>query len=226
MIKLKGLGLTRVILNTFTVIIVLFLFSNQLEAQITINEYDKGFKVGFKEGYCYNSGIGCMPPITPLTPLTRIGESLNSYTDGYNRGFQIGIDFQRLNVSNELGYLPNSFTYPKRETFKSSDYIPPIDLGLLATVLARKQAIYNTRSEWIQNSFDRISDLSYSILKERSAKYHQAMMTVVDQFRDILNNSNYDITNDNIFVQIQDAFKLYDKRLYQFFQLIQKEKDK
>lgn len=226
MMKFKGLGLMRLVRNAFTVIIALLLFTQESEAQLTINEYDKGFKVGFKEGYCYNVGIGCMPPITPLTPLTRLGESLNSYQDGYNRGFQIGIDLQRLNVSNQLGYLPNTFSYPKREAFKSSDYIPPVDLGLLATVLARKQAIYNARSEWIQNSFHRISDLSYSILKEKGAKYHEAMMSAVEAYADILNSGNYDITNDNIFVQIQDAFKLYDKRLYQFYQLIQKEKNR
>lgn len=223
MIKSKRLKLVRPLLFTF-IIIGLFLFcSLQTMAQIVGNEYDKGFKVGFKEGYCYNSKIGCVAPITPVTPLTRFGESYSSYTDGYNRGFQVGIDLSRINLTSELGYLPNTFTYPKRETFKSSDYVPPVDLGLLATVLARKQAIYNARNEWIQNSFYRISDLSYSILKEKGAKYHQAMMSAVEAYADILNKNNYDITDDNIFVQIQEAFKLYDKRLHQFFQLILKE---
>jgi hypothetical protein len=206
--------------------IVLFvLFFSFFVSSNAQTQFDNGFKAGFKEGYCYNSKVGCIMPITPLTPLTRIGESLNNYTHGYNRGFQVGLDLSRINTTGELGYLPNSFSYPIGETFKSSDYVPPVNLGLLATVLAKKQALYDSRSEWIQNSFYRISDLSYSILKERGAKYHQAMMTAVEQYADILSKNNYDLTDDNIFVQIQEAFKLYDKRLYQFFQLIQKEKN-
>lgn len=190
--------------------------------QVYQNSFDKGFKIGFKEGACYNKSSLCLAPLTPLTPLLRINENTNSYTDGYNRGFQVGLDLSRINISNELGYLPNSFIYPKQETFKSSQYILPIDLSLLANVLARKQAIYNSRDEWIQNSFNRISDLSYSVLKEKNETYYKAMMTAVDAYADILNNNNYDITNDNIFVQIQDAFKFYEKRVYDFLQLTQK----
>jgi len=51
-----------------------------------------GFEDGFKQGYCYKSNqFSCIPPITPLCPLPRIGE--DSYNDGYNRGFLIGLNY-------------------------------------------------------------------------------------------------------------------------------------
>lgn len=222
MIKLKGLGLTRAILNAYTVIIVLFLFSNQLEAQIAINEYDKGFKVGFKEGYCYNSGIGCMPPITPLTPLTRLGESLNSYKDGYNRGFQIGIDLQRINVTNNLGYLPSTFNYPKGEVFKSSEYVPPVNLALMANVLARKQALFDSRFEWVQNNLTRLSDLAYSILKIGDPKYYQDVSEFIDAYIKALNMGNFDYSQDYLIDSIKDTFRYIENKIFENYSLILK----
>lgn len=51
------------------------------------NDYDRGFKNGYKEGYCYND-FGCIAPIPPITPIPLIGESNDNYQDGYNRGFK------------------------------------------------------------------------------------------------------------------------------------------
>lgn len=51
--------------------------------------FNKGYKEGFKEGYCYQE-IGCIPPIPPIPPMPSIIESSTSYKDGYNRGFLAG----------------------------------------------------------------------------------------------------------------------------------------
>ena len=59
--------------------------------------YDKGFEDGYKEGWCYGKGIGCIPPIPPIAPIPRIGEDFESFQDGYNRGFQMGLDDGRKN---------------------------------------------------------------------------------------------------------------------------------
>ena len=61
-----------------------------------INSYSSRFDDGFKKGYCYNQPINCMPPIIPVSPAPRLNESLISYTDGYYRGFQTGLDLQRI----------------------------------------------------------------------------------------------------------------------------------
>jgi len=50
-------------------------------------DYSKGWKNGYKEGYCYGY-YGCVAPVAPVSPVPRAGES--SYKDGYNRGFVKG----------------------------------------------------------------------------------------------------------------------------------------
>tara|TARA_B100001059_G_scaffold98948_1_gene98573 strand:+ start:396 stop:1061 length:666 start_codon:yes stop_codon:yes gene_type:complete len=51
--------------------------------------YENGFKAGFKKGYCQNE-IGCISPIAPTPPISRIGESENSYSEGFARGVIAG----------------------------------------------------------------------------------------------------------------------------------------
>jgi len=54
------------------------------------SEFDRGYKVGYAEGYCYQQGIGCIAPFPPMTPMPNLNESYNNYKDGYNRGFLDG----------------------------------------------------------------------------------------------------------------------------------------
>ena len=61
--------------------------------------YAVGFKVGYKEGYCYGE-YNCLTPSIPLTPLLKIGESYDSYKDGYNRGFIMGQEDKAVEKSN------------------------------------------------------------------------------------------------------------------------------
>jgi hypothetical protein len=49
----------------------------------------RGYQAGYKRGYCSNHGRNmCIPPIPPICPIPRIGES--SFQDGYDRGFADG----------------------------------------------------------------------------------------------------------------------------------------
>ena len=64
----------------------------------TKSNYEKGFENGFSEGYCYNkSKYSCYPPMNPFTPYPRLNERTENYTQGYNRGFQYGLDLRRSN---------------------------------------------------------------------------------------------------------------------------------
>ncbi len=54
------------------------------------SKYNNGFNDGYKKGYCHDKGISCIEPIPPIAPIPAIGEDLNSYQDGYNRGFKMG----------------------------------------------------------------------------------------------------------------------------------------
>lgn len=48
-----------------------------------------GYRDGYKAGYCYGKW-SCLAPLTPMCPMAYIGE--NSYMDGYNRGFLVGLN--------------------------------------------------------------------------------------------------------------------------------------
>lgn len=63
------------------------LFTITVSAQ---TNFDSGFNKGFSEGYCYGKPIGCISPMVPIAPIPKVGESSDSFQDGYNRGFVLG----------------------------------------------------------------------------------------------------------------------------------------
>lgn len=65
-------------------------------------EFSRGFQNGYKVGYCYREQ-GCIPPIPPITPILRIGESQDNYQDGYNRGFKQGLEDKETKRTNSYG---------------------------------------------------------------------------------------------------------------------------
>ena len=62
------------------------------------SSFSRGFGEGFEQGYCYNDPAGCTPPSPPATPSTTAYESINSYNDGYNRGFQLALTAKEKGV--------------------------------------------------------------------------------------------------------------------------------
>jgi hypothetical protein len=68
------------------------------------SDYSRGFQNGYKAGYCYNDP-GCInfPPIPPMAPMPRIGESQDNYQDGYNRGFKRGLEDKQAKKSSSSG---------------------------------------------------------------------------------------------------------------------------
>ena len=54
------------------------------------DDYCDGWNDGYKSGWCYGRGYGCLEPLVPLCPLPRLGE--DGYKAGYNRGFLQGIN--------------------------------------------------------------------------------------------------------------------------------------
>ena len=64
------------------------------------SNFSNGYSDGYKNGYCQNQGSGCISPLPPIAPIPNIGENLNSYQDGYNRGFTNGLNSQKSSNSN------------------------------------------------------------------------------------------------------------------------------
>lgn len=62
--------------------------------------FDKGFEDGYKKGYCQDKG-NCIAPISPIAPVPNVYESSSSYQDGYNRGFEKGLNDQKTNNSSQ-----------------------------------------------------------------------------------------------------------------------------
>jgi hypothetical protein len=54
-------------------------------------EFNDGWEEGFCEGWKDIKGNYSICPITPIAPIPRIGESSDSFRDGYNRGFKYGM---------------------------------------------------------------------------------------------------------------------------------------
>lgn len=76
------------------------------------SKFNIGFKVGYGKGYCFNQGAGCVAPISPIPPIPTVNENINSYSDGYNRGFKMGLEAVRKS---------NSQTIATRQRYQTSD---------------------------------------------------------------------------------------------------------
>lgn len=125
-------------------------------------DYDQGFKVGYKEGYCYND-IGCIPPVTPITPILNVGESIYSYQDGYNRGFKTGIEDKQTYKNNISNYGNNnsgkrsSSEQPHPQQYVSQ-YVP-IDFKSINSSIERWQAANDQNQKYINSLINWIFDL-------------------------------------------------------------------
>ena len=67
------------------------------ENVILINDYSEGWKDGHCEGWKDVKGEYAICPITPIPPIPEIGQSSDSYRDGYNTGFKAGMRAAKKN---------------------------------------------------------------------------------------------------------------------------------
>lgn len=102
--------------QTILLIITLFFSANFLFAQTNFNN---GFEKGYKNGYCQDQGIGCIKPMPPIAPIPKVNESSSSYQDGYNRGFQMGMNAQKptSNSTNRQRYKTAKPTFIENKTY-------------------------------------------------------------------------------------------------------------
>jgi uncharacterized protein YkvS len=68
----------------FILLVFVFFGINKTFSQ---NQFSLGYNNGFKAGYCYNKGVGCISPLPPVPPVPNYPESFYNFQDGYNRGF-------------------------------------------------------------------------------------------------------------------------------------------
>jgi hypothetical protein len=88
----------------YNVLLIVFIFFG-LNKTFSQNQFSIGYKNGFKAGYCYNKGVGCISPIPPIPPLPNINESWSNFQDGYNRGFIDGrSEASNIQIENQSPY--------------------------------------------------------------------------------------------------------------------------
>ncbi|MCT4139372.1 hypothetical protein HZP65_01300 [Elizabethkingia anophelis] len=180
-------------------------------ASITIfaqTNFEKGYKAGYGEGYCYDKGIGCIKPLSPLPPIPKIDENTGSYQDGYNRGFQHGIDAQKSNVKS------NSTDRQRYQTFQpkfDTDFIYQPNYELMQKVLEKKQEnyermkvqvdklytdfllfLYNYNSTLPKNILDQyvinFIEYSESYIKRNNPKTYSHLKSLIDQLMNDFEN--------------------------------------
>lgn len=130
--------------------------------------FDKGFKSGFKNGYCYsNQASGtCYPPIPPIPPLPQLNESRDSYNDGYNRGFLYG-QAQRKNDDNNSSRQSNASSNPP----KFNQYVPQSPIPSLTS--EQRDAYYAakaTRDQEVAQAMGMLIEAAFTVNHERRAQ--------------------------------------------------------
>lgn len=115
-------------------LLLLFFITNLAYSQ---SNYSNGFQSGYKNGYCHNKGVGCVSPNPPIAPLPSVNESLNSFQDGYNQGFSVGLNANKSTVnSDRQRYQTTTPTYVENKMSK----ININDIAKVASVLRQAKA--------------------------------------------------------------------------------------
>jgi hypothetical protein len=198
---------------------IITLFISLLLCSLSIAQnspFARGFDKGFKEGYCYNHAtVDCLTPLTPLTPLPRLNESNDSYTDGYNRGFQSGLDLQRLQSG--LGSA-NGVPYQNIPNYRFNEYISTIPTEAMVNVGLYKQKLFNERVNWIQKRVYDIQDLAYTLIYQFSTseydKYNKDRSDFIDKN---LKGKNIDWSDNYMFNQIVSYFNSQERNIYETY---------
>lgn len=204
--------------NLYSTIALLLIFNFNAIAQIKSN-YERGFEIGFKEGYCYNrTTYDCFTPMTPLPPMPGINESKDNYTQGYNRGFQFGLDLKRSkaamdNSDSNLNNIP-----------KFNNYVSQNPVEAKRIVGMYKQQKYDIRTQWTQERINQLSDLivnlfnnqvitSFSINDLRKNEYDR-----ITKFVNLI--SGIDYADDYQFSNVKNGFNKIENDIYDNYNMV------
>ncbi|WP_157486845.1 hypothetical protein [Dyadobacter alkalitolerans] len=204
--------------KSWTVLLMFCLSVKCLFVSGQVSNFSKGFKVGFGEGNCYKKGAGCLPSLPPLTPFPKLGESNTNYQDGYNRGFQIGLDLQRLKSLENSTYTPSPDSYRNVPQYTPSEYTPPYNLQLLNNVVVRKQRLFDSRVQWVQERIHKIEDLASILLQQYSPwEYAEITKEFTNYINTELNGKPLDYTDNSKFNNIVNKMILTETDIYKAY---------
>ncbi len=152
-------------------------------------DFNKGFNVGYGEGYCYEQVIGCIKPLPPVAPIPTINENINSYQDGYNRGFQQGLNAQKSNNSSSATTRQQYKTSQPRflENNNENPYANINSAIELALALRESKGL---AIEYLKNKdYQAVADICFAGLNV-SPKDDEFMLLLGQAYRDSGDNKN------------------------------------
>lgn len=194
--------------KTFAIIFFLSIFTGTF-AQIKSN-YAIGFEYGFAEGYCYNrQTVDCFRPITQLSPLPRINENKENYTEGYNRGFQYGLDLKRRNNA-----LDNSDENLQNELIQFNNYVSQQPVSAMIAIGMLKQRKYDARVEWMQNKMTNLVGVLRTLYQDFPEQDKIIKNETGNLVKKLKPYSASDFADDNVFKQIQYIFNSVERSCY------------
>lgn len=199
-----------------TLIFLLLNFTGN--AQIKSN-YERGFEIGFKEGYCYNrTTYDCFTPMTPLAPMPRINENKDNYTQGYNRGFQFGLDLKRKKLAMEnsdknLNNIP-----------KFNNYVSQNPVEAMRIVGMYKQQKYDIRTQWTQERVNQLSDLIVNLFNDQiviNFSINDLRKNEYDKIQKFINSiSGIDYADDYQFNNVKIGFDKIENGIYHNYNMV------
>lgn len=177
-----------------------------LNAQTNFNN---GYQKGWKEGYCHNYGSpSCIPPIPPISPIPLIGEDVDNYKDGYNRGFADGLD----------SFKKSSDKSSTRERYKTSDFdtsnnfMYEPDWGLMMRALeaqeAKRKRILEENRKTINDVTQKIRDLI--INSELPSDDKQKIWENINE--NCIQLSNYNNFHNCLITQVNNQLEIIKRR--------------
>jgi tetratricopeptide (TPR) repeat protein len=174
-------------------ILIFFSITNFIFGQ---SNYDRGFQVGYSKGYCQDQGVGCLSPIPPIAPIPTIGENLDSYQDGYNRGFQMG-----LSAHSSVGNTSiNRKRYQAAADPVFIDGISSYDNNLALKTTVLTNLINESKQELINENYDRAISIADRMIEidPRLAVAYFVKSNAYYQKKEMLNSYNYAEKSDRI----------------------------
>lgn len=194
------------------------------------SNFSNGFSDGYKKGYCQNQGIGCMSPLPPIAPIPKIGENMNSYQDGYNRGFEAGLNAQKSKSDNSANSTRQRYQTSKAEfidftsnTNPSGDAILDLKIKAISAIVERaKENLENENYDAaIDNSNDLLNiqaNLGVAYIIKSNAQFHKG--EIINAYNNsakannILSNSSSKNWYDFMYKEMSAYLSQYMKNSY------------
>lgn len=162
------------------------------------NAFSSGFEAGYGAGYCYGRP-NCVTPLLPVAPAGGF-----SYQDGYNKGFQMGLDKQRgLENNINSGYKGTPATFIEGVMFK-------LPYEFMMKVIDKKDKEFEDKYGSIENRDRIFKELLLKGLDAFNKKDYYVAINICKQAEEtLLTNSMIDMILGGSYYSVGD----YDSSL-------------